>query len=234
MDHQIVLGILYFLIYSFFGWIAQGIYCGFKKHRFVNTGFMYGPVVPIYGFGALLTIYLVDPISRNPLAVFLLTFLFCSVLEYFTSWAMQKLFHRLWWNYSKRPFNIHGRVCLLNSTLYGVGGLVITFGTQPWISRWVSMISQRIQTILAIVLLMAFITDLGFTLYHMARIDGLIQKIHHAVVEHRLAELEDLSGMLDRIQADRHLKIFEDSRLHESVQESLNHAKQHLIKALTR
>ena len=97
----------YFMVYSFGGWVVQGLYVGAKDFKFVNTGFFHGPYVPIFGFGCLFIIYIVDRLSMNPFWVFVNTFWLTSVLEYITSWYLQKKYHRLWWDYSKHKFNIH-------------------------------------------------------------------------------------------------------------------------------
>ncbi len=109
--------LLYFFLYSFLGWAQETVQCSIKEKRFVNRGFLNGPICPIYGCGALLIFNLLLPIQRGiaspwlsvPL-VFLCGALIASVLEYVTSWAMETLFHSRWWDYSDKKWNINGRM----------------------------------------------------------------------------------------------------------------------------
>jgi uncharacterized membrane protein len=166
-----------FIVYSFFGWVVQGFYVGFKKHRFIDTGFLYGPYVPIYGFGALLILYPIGMLPKNPFVIFFAAMILTSALEYFTSWLLEVLFHRTWWNYSNRPFNIHGRICLLNSTLYGLAGLFITYVSQPLVNDMEKMIPLHILEIFEVLFTIVFVTDLFFTLRHLIESRHLLQKL---------------------------------------------------------
>ena len=112
--------ILYFAIYSILGWGCEVIYCSLPAKRFINRGFLNGPYCPVYGIGALIVLYLLEPYKTSPFLVFLLGIFLTSLLEYITSYILEKTFHAHWWDYSKRKYNIYGRVCLLNSTLFGI------------------------------------------------------------------------------------------------------------------
>lgn len=186
-----------FIVYSFGGWIAQGFYVGFKDRKFLNTGFLYGPYVPIYGFGALAIIYIIDAyLPSNPFAIFFGTMILTSILEYFTSWAMEKMFHRLWWNYSKRPFNIHGRICLLNSTLYGIAGLFITYISQPYVNRLEHSVDLPGLEIFEILFSLVFFTDLFITLRNMLQSKKILEKIH-----------SHIAVVASEFEKDTHLKL---------------------------
>ena len=130
----------YFIIYAFLGWVSEDIYCGIGKRKFINRGFLYGPYCPIYGFGALLVLYPLLMISNHPVIVFIAGMIITSILEYSTSYIMEKLFATRWWDYSTYPFNIHGRVCLQNSLLFGLMCLVVVYGLHPLISDFVQSI----------------------------------------------------------------------------------------------
>ena len=116
----------YFIVYAFLGWVCEDIYCGIGKRKFINRGFLYGPYCPIYGFGALLVIYPLLMVSKHPIVVFIFGMVLTSILEYITSFVMEKLFATRWWDYSTYPFNINGRICLQNSLLFGLMALVFT------------------------------------------------------------------------------------------------------------
>ena len=127
--------LLFFLI-SCIGYIVEVVYCSVVDNYFEwNRGFMLGPYIPIYGVGALSIFYLLRHYYGDPLALFLFSFLLCTVLEYVTSFTMEKLFKVRWWDYSSLKFNINGRVCLLNSTLFGVAGIVVVYLFKPLVLK---------------------------------------------------------------------------------------------------
>lgn len=130
---------LWFLFYSFAGWVYESILVSVSERRLVNRGFLNGPVCPIYGCGAVLAIMLLHDL-RNPFAVFLISSIGACILEYVTSWGMEKLFHARWWDYSHRRFNIQGRICLLGAVVFGLLGVLITDVIQPEVNRVTQMI----------------------------------------------------------------------------------------------
>ncbi|MCZ4428067.1 putative ABC transporter permease, partial [Bifidobacterium breve] len=99
---------LWFVLYSFIGWIYESILVSVMERRLVNRGFLNGPLCPIYGAGAALAIALLHNM-HNPIMIFLISAIGASVLEYVTSWAMEKMFHARWWDYSDYRFNLQGR-----------------------------------------------------------------------------------------------------------------------------
>lgn len=115
----------------FLGWVCEDLYCGIPAKKFINRGFFYGPYCPIYGVGALLVLYPLLFVKDYPILVFILGVIITSTLEYITSWVMEILFKTRWWDYSKRFMNINGRVCLLNSTLFGIMSIVVVYIIHP-------------------------------------------------------------------------------------------------------
>ena len=113
---------LLIMIYSAAGWVGEMVYCSVGKgHICEKRGFLNGFICPIYGHGALLVLYVLHGGFKNPILTFLGGMVLTTALEYFTSWFMEKLFHMRWWDYSKKKIQINGRVCLLNSVLFGIG-----------------------------------------------------------------------------------------------------------------
>lgn len=156
--------VLYFTIYAVIGYILEVVGCSISQKRVVNRGFLFGPVIPIYGFGALLILFANNFFNGDSttdlLAIFIISLLTCSVLEYFTSFALEKLFHVRWWDYSEtNKFNLNGRICLKNSLLFGISGVIIMLYLHPWISRAVLWLDPTVRTILAIILLCLFALD---------------------------------------------------------------------------
>ena len=151
---------LYLMLYSFLGWACESIFCSIGRKKWINSGFLFGPFCPIYGFGSVFVIYLLTPFIEHPLVVFLLSILITSVLEYFTSWLLEKLFHVMWWDYSRYTFNLNGRVCLLNSFLFGCMSLFVIYILHPFVSQWVEQIPLQWIMILQILLLIYLVVDL--------------------------------------------------------------------------
>lgn len=105
--------ILFFFIYSCMGWICECIYCSIPARKFINRGFLTGPLCPVYGFGALLVIWMLTPVSGDVGMLFIFGLLVTSALEYITSLLLEKLFHMKWWDYSTKHCNIHGARLLI-------------------------------------------------------------------------------------------------------------------------
>ncbi len=154
---------LKFIIYSFIGYIAEVIYCSFIQKKFVNRGFLFGPLCPIYGIGAILMINSLSNLKESPVLVFFLGMIITSCLEYYTSYIFEKIFNNKWWDYSEKPDNINGRICLSNSILFGVGGLVVIYLLEPIINNFLNIINPNIN-IIFIIILIVFIIDVLFSI----------------------------------------------------------------------
>lgn len=125
---------LLYIAYSTLGWCGEMLYCSIPKgHLCEKRGFLNGFLCPIYGHGALLVLYCLHGGFRNPVLTFIFGAIVTSILEYFTSWIMEKLFHMRWWDYSHYKFQINGRVCLLNSTCFGLASVLLCHVVQPWL-----------------------------------------------------------------------------------------------------
>ncbi|MBP3736781.1 MAG: putative ABC transporter permease [Lachnospiraceae bacterium] len=120
-----------FILYSFLGWIWECTYVSFRTGHWDNRGFLHGPVCPIYGTGAVLasicfgSFHILGSSSSPIWQVFLISAAASFVLEYSTSWLLEKRFHAVWWDYSDMPLNIHGRVCLPATLAFGIAGVLI-------------------------------------------------------------------------------------------------------------
>lgn len=114
-----------FIIYSFVGYLIEIAWFTYEEKKFVNRGFLFGPICPIYGLGAVLLTWLLTDYKDDPVKVFIYGLLLTSFLEYYTSYLMEKIFHNRWWDYSNRLDNINGRICVLNSIAFGIGALLI-------------------------------------------------------------------------------------------------------------
>ena len=111
---------LSFFVYGFLGWCTEVAFAAFKERRFVNRGFLNGPICPIYGVGVTMVIWCLDPVRENLLILYVASVILVTVLEGLTGYAMDKIFHNKWWDYSNMPMNIGGYVCVLFSLIWGV------------------------------------------------------------------------------------------------------------------
>ena len=133
---------LYFIIYSFLGWLMEVLCSLVEQKKFVNRGFLIGPICPIYGYGVLAIIFLIGKDTSDILGVFLKAILICSLLEYFTSYFMEKIFKARWWDYSKRKFNINGRICLETMLPFGILGCAVVYLLHPLVVRFINIFSS--------------------------------------------------------------------------------------------
>ncbi len=169
---------LLFIIYSFLGWLIEVICKLFELKRFVNRGFLIGPICPIYGYGVLGILFLIGSDTKDFLGVFLKSILICSVLEYFTSYLMEKLFKARWWDYSKRKFNINGRICLETMIPFGILGTLIVYFINPLFKGLVTKINPQVRLILTIILLLIYLADNILSFNIMNKIKDEIRKHH--------------------------------------------------------
>ena len=122
MEYSIATYFLYFLIIAICGWMMEVTLQLIQKHKFADRGFLIGPYCPIYGCGALLITLCLTGLKEHPVGLFSTAILVCGVLEYATSYIMEKLFHARWWDYSDCKFNINGRVCIETIIPFGILG----------------------------------------------------------------------------------------------------------------
>ena len=118
---------LLFIFYSFLGWLMEVTCKLIQYKRFINRGFLMGPICPIYGHGAIIMLILLKDFASNPFILFVMSMLVCTTLEYLTSYFMEKLFSARWWDYSNKKFNINGRVCLRNTLCFGILAIVLVY-----------------------------------------------------------------------------------------------------------
>ena len=164
---------LVFLIYSCIGWCMEVIFSLIEKKRFVDRGFLLGPYCPIYGFGMLLIVFLLRNYLDEPLVLFILSMVICIILEYFTSYFMELIFKARWWDYSKKKYNINGRICLETAIPFGFGGTLIMYIIHPLIMYFVSNISNVMMIIVGITLIVLFIIDNVVSFNTVLKINGV-------------------------------------------------------------
>ena len=183
MTHPLERWFLYFAIYSFIGWVYESILCSVAGKKLVNRGFLNGPVCPIYGTGAVAVVFVLSPLKDRPVLLFFASAALTTTLEYLTSWAMEKLFHARWWDYSKRFLNIHGRVCLRGFVAFGAMSVLVVRYVHPRVAALTAHLSATATHILASALALLFCADLTLTLITVLGLDKRLRAAREAFRE---------------------------------------------------
>ena len=156
---EFVYAYAYFILYAFLGWVCEDLYCGIPAKKFINRGFFYGPYCPIYGVGALLVLYPLLFVKDYPILVFILGVIITSTLEYITSWVMEILFKTRWWDYTRRKFNLNGRICAETMIPFGILGCFMIKVLNPIVFNFIETFQTNTIIIIGIIIFIIFITD---------------------------------------------------------------------------
>lgn len=189
--------ILIFYTYSFLGWVFEsfGSIINPKVKKFVNRGFLIGPICPVYGVGVVAITFLLRKYTDDIVALFFLSVLLCGVLEYFTSYFMEKFFNARWWDYHDRKFNINGRICLEMLIPFGIGGTVIAHYLNPMFVNLFSKVDPRILT--AAIIIMIAINAVDYVISF-----AVIYKFKKAVYA-EADNTEEISNMVLQVTKDK-------------------------------
>lgn len=167
----------FFTIYSFLGWCVEVCFCSIVTRKWVNRGFLNGPVCPIYGFGMLIIVTTLTPLKHNPILLFLGAMILCSVLELVTGYVLKKLFHTSWWDYSDEKFQIGGYICLKFSIMWGLGGMAALYILHPVVEKIVTAAQNRFGLVLLILCMVLFVADGIVTLNTIAKLNRNLGEI---------------------------------------------------------
>ena len=170
MVNKLIMCFLLFMIYSFLGWIMEVSITLIKNKKFVNRGFLIGPYCPIYGYGVLGILFLIGENTHDILSVFLKSVLICSILEYITSYLMEKIFNARWWDYSNKRYNINGRVCLETMIPFGILGTFCFYVINPFLVKIIDLINPTVRFILCIFLILIYLVDNMISFHVMNKI----------------------------------------------------------------
>ncbi len=197
-----------FILYGVLGWIYESCLMSIQKKSLINRGFLTGPIIPIYGFGALFVYLTFWEIKNNWIFVFMGGMILATLLEYVTSLIMELAFHTRWWDYSKIPLNIKGRICLPVSIFWGMLALVMIHVLQPGIDKVIGIIPREIGQIIGYLVILILFIDLGFAVAVTVKFDKILvrlQTLRQDVTEFagitRIYETgEDLKGRLSNLR----------------------------------
>lgn len=193
--------VLYFLIYSFLGWVMETSYCSLTERRFMVRGFLYGPVCPIYGVGVLMMICWFAPFTANPLLFYGMATVCMSAWEYIVGWFLEVTTHIKYWDYSMFRFNLHGRICLWVCLMWGALAYVVIFWIHPFVSGVVLLAPLLARQIIAAGLLLLLLVDAGFTIRDLALMSRMLGRLNQAGDELRLQLALGRAELGDRLEA---------------------------------
>ena len=177
MSREVYNYILLFFFSSFLGWLMEVVCKLIQFRRFINRGFLLGPYCPIYGFGAVLVTLMLSRYADAPLTVFILAMVVCGVLEYLTSYLMEKLFHARWWDYSQKKFNLNGRVCADTLIPFGLLGLAMVYFIKPLLFGWFGHLSGGWLHGLSWGLVALFVADVILSVGVLSKIRGTAENV---------------------------------------------------------
>lgn len=229
--------VVWFFVYSFAGWLWEVVYSFAKYRRFVNRGFLYGPVCPIYGAGALLGILAAGPIG-NPVLQFAVGGLLAGAMEFATSWAMERLFHARWWDYTGYFCNIQGRVCLLGVAVFGLMTLLVNRAIQPFLAKATSLPEPAFVVALAAVALALFAADLATSVAHMRgfndKLDFVQRYLGNLAQEARLAAAHARETLGEGVDQARTRAVQAAACGRERIGSVVDHARSRTVEASDR
>ena len=177
---------LYFIFYSFCGWVWETCYCSLKERHYVPRGFLYGPICPIYGVGVLLMILFFAPLQENLLVFYFVAVSIMTVWEYLVGWFLETTTHIKYWDYIHIPFNIKGRVCLPASLLWGVLSYVAVFLIHPPVARMLGSLASWLHYTLCGAFFTLLLVDAVTTIRKLALVTKALDRLQTAGDELRL------------------------------------------------
>lgn len=166
-----------FFLYGFLGWCAEVIFAAVNRGEFVNRGFLFGPICPIYGIGMLAVLVTLEPFQNNFIILYLGSVVITTAIEFLVGVLAARLFHTRLWDYSDEPFNLKGYVCLKFSLLWGIGALVIVDILHPILMAPILLVPMIVGLPILCFLGAILLTDLSLTVVETFRLPGRIRAV---------------------------------------------------------
>ena len=207
------------MLYSIAGWIMETVLFLIRDKKVVKRGFLFGPLCPIYGTGAVLCTAVLYGRVKNIALVFIFGLLLCGTLEYITHFVMEKLFHAMWWDYSGRRFNIKGRVYLNGLLTFGVGAVIIVKVLQPLVVKLTDLIPQNILYIICFALYTLIIIDVTATVADLKGIVNTLKKLQNLIITNTQKGFEEASDQIESLNENINNTV-KESELFKSISSS--------------
>lgn len=203
MKYDLRILFLLFIMYSFMGWVVEVIGSLIQKKKFINRGFLIGPYCPIYGIGSITMILLLSRYIDDIVTLFIMCILLFTILEYSTSYIMEKLFNARWWDYSQKRFNINGRVCLETMIPFGLVGVFVMYIINPIFLNALNSLPNIILTLFTIVIGILFIIDICVSVNVITNLKSTAKKIREDNTEEITNRVREM--LLDKTYIKRRL-----------------------------
>ena len=193
MEYSFLEIIMYFITYSFLGWVMESIFRSICERKLINTGFLIGPFCPIYGVGAIIMLLFLKNFSNNILLLFVVSIIVLTIWEYLVGVLLEKLFHTKYWDYSNNKFNFQGRICLMNSLFWGILGVVFVKFIHSMIENLISKIDIRILAFVYSIIAIVMIVDMIVSIIKVKNIKVTLEKIEklNAEIKEKLKEISE-------------------------------------------
>ncbi len=182
-QYSLMQWLTFFYIYCFVGWIWETSYVSLKEKRFVNRGFLRGPMIPIYGCGVVVMVAATAPFRGNMPAEFFSGMVFATILEYFTGAVMEAIFKVRYWDYSTRRFNLHGHICLAASLTWGVFAILASEFLHPAVEKLVFSLPGGLVRVMTNLVTLCFIVDFSLSLKAALDLRDVLVRMENAKAE---------------------------------------------------
>ena len=215
MEYNFLEIIIYFITYSFLGWVMESIFRSISERKIINTGFLKGPFCPIYGVGAIIMLLFLKRFSDNLIVLFIVSVVVLTIWEYLVGVLLEKLFHTKYWDYSNNKFNFQGRICLMNSIFWGILGLVFVKYIHLLIESLIEKIDFRILIFVYSILGIVILVDAISSIIKVKNIKVTLEKIEklNYEIKEKLKE-ENVQYLIEQLKYKRNKTIL---RLYKNV-----------------
>lgn len=208
---------LMFFIYSFMGWCLEVAFFGVTTGKFVNRGFLNGPLCPIYGVGGMMVILILLPLKKYVVLLYICSVLITSALELITGLALEKIYHVRWWDYSDRPFNFKGHICLSFSLAWGIACVFVMYVIHPPISSLVLNINDTAEIVIVCVLIAILVSDIIVTIATLKKLRLRLRAMHE--IADKMHELSDGIGRHVFEATEHAVKKYDELKQREDIKE---------------
>lgn len=157
--------VMVFFLGAFLGWLWEGVFAWARSGEWYDAGFLHGPWLPVYGVGCAVIYLLKKVFGKNVFMLFLCSAVACAVIEYFTGWALEKVYHRRWWNYSRLPWNLHGRIFFGGVLFFGIGGTLVAYLVFPFFEKLLNKLPRALTAISVLLLIGLFVADCAVSIF---------------------------------------------------------------------
>ena len=215
MEISIIHILTYIIIYSFAGWVLESISKTIEERQIVNSGFLNGPICPIYGLGAIIMSFTLTGLKDNPLLLFVVSFVVLSAWEYIVGVFLEKVFKTKYWDYSHLKFNFQGRICLKNSIYWGILGVVFIRFIHPFVETQVLLVQFQTLKYVNILVYSILLVDTIFSVSTVINLDSTIEKIN-MLGDNIKQKIEELKNIPSHTTTENVEKVIRELKLEQT------------------